>query len=113
MVRRCLAVLVLVFCISVLIPSPAEALMLEMQIQVAPEDEGRLTASMDAIHGFFEDQSGFIRASLAPSGDSKFHLEEEWQTLEDYENAVNQADFKALAEAVPGSSNWTARSLLP
>ena len=113
MVQRCLAALLLIVCIGVLTPSPADALVLEMQIKVAPGDEARLAASIDAIHSFFEDQSGFIRASLAPSGGSEFHLEEEWQSLQDYEDAVDQEDFKNLAEAVPGSSNWTARSLLP
>lgn len=113
MIRRCLAALLLAFCIGILTPSPARAVVLEMQIQAAPQDQDRLEASMDAIHHFFEQQAGFVRASLAPSADSGFHLEEEWLSLEDYENAVDQAEFKALADAVPGSSNWTARSLLP
>ena len=113
MVRRYLASLLLALCIGVLNPSPAGALVLEMQIEVAPGDQVRLEASIDAIHSFFEQQSGFIRASLDPSGVAEYHLEEEWQSLEDYRNAVDQADFIALADAVPGSSNWTASSLLP
>ena len=113
MVRRYLASLLLALCIGVLNPSPAGALVLEMQIEVAPGDQAKLEASIEAIHSFFEQQSGFIRASLDPSGVAEFHLEEEWQSLEDYRNAVDQADFIALADAVPGSSNWTASSLLP
>ena len=112
-VRRTLAALLLAFCIGVLDPSPAGALVLEMQIEVASGDQAKLEASIDAIHSFFEQQSGVIRASLDPSGVAEYHLEEEWQTLADYENAVDQADFTALAEAVPGSSNWTASSLFP
>ena len=113
MVRRYLAALLLALCVGVLHPSPAGALVLEMQIEVASGDQAKLEASIDAIHSFFEQQSGFIRASLDPSGVAEYHLEEEWQTLADYENAVDQADFTALAEAVPGSSNWTASSLFP
>ena len=113
MVRRYLAALLLALCIGVFNPSPAGALVLEMQIEVAPGDQAKLEASIDAIHSFFEEQSGFIRASLDPSGVAEYHLEEEWQSLEDYRSAVGQADFTALADAVPGSSNWTASSLLP
>ena len=113
MVRRYLAALLLALCLGVLNPSPAGALVLEMQIEVAPGDQAKLEASIDAIHSFFEEQSGFIRASLDPSGVGEYHLEEEWQSLEDYRSAVGQADFKALADSVPGSSNWTAGSLLP
>ena len=113
MVRRYLASLLLALCIGVLNPSPAGALVLEMQIEVAPGDQAKLEASIEAIHSFFEQQSGFIRASLDPSGVAEFHLEEEWQSLEDYRSAVDQADFTALANAVPGSSNWTASSLFP
>ena len=68
MVRRTLAALLLAFCIGVLHPSPAGALVLEMQIEVAPGDQAKLEESIDAIHSFFEQQSGFIRASLNPSG---------------------------------------------
>ena len=113
MVRRYLASLLLALCIGVLNPSPAGALVLEMQIEVAPGDQAKLEASIEAIHSFFEQQSGFIRANLDLSGVAEYHLEEEWQSLEDYRNAVDQADFIALADAVPGSSNWTASSLLP
>ena len=113
MVRRYLAALLLALCIGVLNPSPAGALVLEMQIEVAPGDQAKLEVSIDAIDSFFRQQSGFIRASLDPSGVAEYNLEEEWQSLADYKNAIDQADFKALADAVPGSSNWTASSLFP
>ena len=113
MVRRYLAALLLALCIGVLNPWPAGALVLEMQIEVAPGDQAKLEASIDAIHSFFRQQSGFIRASLDPSGVAEYNLEEEWQSLADYKNAIDQADFKALADAVPGSSNWTASSMFP
>ncbi|MFQ6538242.1 MULTISPECIES: antibiotic biosynthesis monooxygenase family protein [Aphanothece] len=90
----------------------AYAMVLEMQLTVAPQDRARLETSMAEIHDFFEQQPGFVRAELSEAPGGGYHLEEEWSSLMSYQEAIQQPAFKELVDAVPGSSNWRAESLM-
>ena len=92
-----------------LIPfSQVDALILDMQINVKPDEATELEESFSNIHNFFADKKGFVTASLDKINEKTYKLQEEWNLLTDYEDAINTDKFKELASKVPGSSNWSA-----
>jgi len=90
----------------------ASALVLDMKLTVAPEEQPALEKSMSEIHDFFETQPGFVRAELSAVGDGHYNLEEEWSSLKSYQDAVRQKTFEKLVKAVPGSSNWRSELMI-
>ena len=88
--------------------SLVDALVLDMQINVIPEESMQLEKSFSEIHSFFSNKKGFIEASLEKVNSNTYKLQEEWDQLTDYEEAINTIEFKELAANVPGSSNWSA-----
>lgn len=101
-------------CLAILViqAAAAQAVVLEMQLNVDSQDRHQLEASMQQIHRFFEQQPGFVRAELSQLPSGPYHLEEEWVDLLSYQMAIRQPTFRRLADEVPGSSNWRAESLM-
>ena len=97
------------FVICFLPISPADALILDMQVNVKPDESEQLEKSFSDIHEFFSGREGFVKASLDKINDKTYKLQEEWQLLDDYEDSINTKRFRELAAKVPGSSNWSAK----
>ena len=103
-----LILLVVIFTIE----KPTKALVLDMEISVDTKDKLQLENSIHEIHDFFQNQKGFINANLNKIDKNSYKLEEEWEDLSDYTDAISKNEFKILEDKVPGSSNWRAKDLL-
>ena len=96
-----------VFCLLPI--SRADALILDMQVNVQPDESEQLEKSFSDIHEYFAEKDGFVKASLDKINEKTYKLQEEWLLLEDYEDSINTKKFRELANKVPGSSNWSAK----
>ncbi len=104
--------ILIIFSIFSYIVKPVHALVLDMEISVDKSEKLQLEKSMNKIHQFFNTQTGFVRAELNLIDGNLYKLEEEWDNLESYKNAINKSEFKVLERNVPGSSNWRAKDFI-